>query len=273
MTTKNDAPAREITLAVAGDIVAGTFAVTDRYGRPLWYGPLGRDAGGGERVVPATIAALHGIRLAAQARTAAGVAHARLRLLVSSRQVDARRLTEAAASGELDLDLVVEPDNPAHAWCATYGRLEWDPTTVAELVEYVVRPAGPEDLDDTLPLREALERLLLDHCVFHTDDRHAIAAAVHLAVDAPPTPPRDADEFLLRFDAGWLGTAWEGHDVELSLLDTLARGANPALSWCELMFITALAPWSTAEPAVHGRGLFAHTPEPRAGMARTLPRS
>ncbi|WP_068053423.1 hypothetical protein [Nocardia xishanensis] len=272
MTIQNDAPAREITLAVAGDIVAGTFAVTDRYGRPLWYGPLGRDTDG-ERVVPAMTAAMHGIRLAAQARTAAGIAHARLRLLVPSRLVDARRLTEAATAGALDLDLVVEPDNPAHAWCTTYGRLEWDPSTVAELVEYVVRPAELDDVDDTLPLRDALERLVVDRSALPTEDRHAIAALVHLAVDAPPTPPRDADEFLRRLDAGWLGAAWEGHDLELSLLDALARGANPPLSWCELMFITALAPWSGAEPAVHGRGLFTRTAQPRAGMARTLPRS
>ncbi|MEV0032511.1 hypothetical protein [Nocardia sp. NPDC050793] len=272
MTIQNETPAREITLAVAGDIVAGTFAVTDRYGRPLCYGPLGHNPGG-ELVAPAITAALHGIRLAAQARTAAGVAHARLRLLIPSRLVDARRLTEAAVAGALDLDLVVEPDNPAHAWCATYGRLEWDPTTVTELVEYVVRPAGLDDIDDTLPLRDALESLVADRSALPTDDRHAIAALVHLAVDAPPTPPRDADEFLLRLDAGWLGAAWEGHDLELSLLDTLARGANPMLSWCELMFITTLAPWSGAEPAVHGRGLFTRAGAPRAGMARTLPRS
>ncbi|WP_431955753.1 hypothetical protein [Nocardia lijiangensis] len=272
MTIQNDVPAREITLAVAGDIVTGTFAVTDRYGRPLCYGPLGRDAGG-ERVTPALTAALHGIRLAARARTAAGVAHATLHLRVSSRQVDARRLTEAATAGGLDLDLVVEPDNPAHAWCAIYGRREWDPATVAELVECVVRPAGPDPCDENLPLRDALERLLCDQPGLDTPDAHAVAALVHLAVDAPPSPPRDAAEFLLRLDAGWLYTAWQHYDLELSLLDTLTRGANPALSWYELMFTTALAPWSGAEAAVHARGLFSHAAEPLVGMARTLPRS
>ena len=95
--------------------------------------------------------------------------------------------------------------------------------------------------------------------------RHAIAAAVHLAVDTPHGPPEDAEEFLGRLDAAWLLAAWGGHDTEMSLIATLAAGDVPALSWCELMFTTALAPWSTSPGALHARHIFAGVRRGRVG--------
>lgn len=107
-------------------------------------------------------------------------------------------------------------------------------------------------------LREALEGLLLHNGVgLDARMRHAISAVVHLAVDAPNGPPEDAEEFLGRLDAAWLLAAWTDHDTEMSLLGTLAGGEVPALSWCELMFTTALAPWSATPAAVHARRIFA----------------
>ncbi|MFJ4652154.1 hypothetical protein ACIP5Y_12895 [Nocardia sp. NPDC088792] len=106
-------------------------------------------------------------------------------------------------------------------------------------------------------LRESLEGLLLhDGVGLDARMRHAIAAVVHLAVDAPLGIPEDAEEFLGRLDASWLFAAWNHSDTELSLLNTLSGGAVPALSWCELMFTTALAPWSTTPAAVHNRRIF-----------------
>lgn len=106
-------------------------------------------------------------------------------------------------------------------------------------------------------LRDSLEGLLLhDGVGLDARMRHAITAVVHLAVDAPLGVPEDAEEFLARLDGTWLFAAWHDSDTELSLLNTLSLGAAPALSWCELMFTTALAPWSSAPAAVHARRIF-----------------
>ncbi|MBL1076003.1 hypothetical protein JK358_16520 [Nocardia sp. 2] len=111
-------------------------------------------------------------------------------------------------------------------------------------------------LDPIAALRDAMEGLLRE--ATHSDPRlrHAISAVVHLAVDAPPGIPEDAIEFLGRLDHAWLYAAWRGHDTELALLETLSAGASPALPWCELMFTTALAPWSLSVTAVHARDHF-----------------
>ncbi|MFC9997733.1 hypothetical protein [Nocardia sp. NPDC127526] len=112
-------------------------------------------------------------------------------------------------------------------------------------------------VDQGAVLRDSLEGLLLhDGVGLDARMRHAIAAVVHLAVDAPLGPPEDAEEFLGRLDASWLFAAWNDSDTELSLLNTLACGEVPALSWCELMFTTALAPWSSTPAAVHARRVF-----------------
>ncbi|WP_174562552.1 hypothetical protein [Nocardia acidivorans] len=112
-------------------------------------------------------------------------------------------------------------------------------------------------LDAGAALRDSLEGLLLhDGVGLDARMRHAIAAVVHLAVDAPLGTPEDAEEFLGRLDSSWLFAAWHDSDTELSLLNTLSLGEVPALSWCELMFTTALAPWSTAPAAVHARRVF-----------------
>ncbi|WP_327141767.1 hypothetical protein [Nocardia sp. NBC_01327] len=106
-------------------------------------------------------------------------------------------------------------------------------------------------------LRDSLEGLLLhDGVGLDARMRHAITAVVHLAVDAPLGVPEDAEEFLARLDGTWLFAAWNDSDTELSLLNTLSLGATPALSWCELMFTTALAPWSSTPAAVHARRIF-----------------
>ncbi|MFB7722850.1 MULTISPECIES: hypothetical protein [unclassified Nocardia] len=112
-------------------------------------------------------------------------------------------------------------------------------------------------IDHGAALRDSLEGLLLhDGVGLDARMRHAIAAVVHLAVDAPLGVPEDAEEFLGRLDSSWLFAAWNDSDTELSLLNTLALGEVPALSWCELMFTTALAPWSDAPAAVHARRVF-----------------
>ncbi|MEU6191120.1 hypothetical protein [Nocardia sp. NPDC047038] len=117
-------------------------------------------------------------------------------------------------------------------------------------------------IDAGATLRTALEGLLVhDGGELDARLRHAVAAVVHLAVDARPGPPDSTDEFLGRLDTAWLLAAWAGHDVELSLIATLAGGTVPALSWCELMFTTALAPWSATDSARHARQIFtADTP-------------
>lgn len=112
-------------------------------------------------------------------------------------------------------------------------------------------------IDLAAQVRDELEGLLLRGAIgLDATLRHAISAAVHLAVDAPGGVPEDAEEFLGRLDALWLLAAWSGCETELSLLATLAAGPVPALSWCELMFTTALAPWSNAPGAVHARQVF-----------------
>ncbi|QLY29236.1 hypothetical protein [Nocardia huaxiensis] len=117
-------------------------------------------------------------------------------------------------------------------------------------------PYDETTVDPIAALREAMENLLRD--ATHSDARlrHAISAAVHLAIDAPPAIPEDAIDFLGRLDDTWLRAAWHAHDTELALLDTLTRGDNPVLPWCELLFTTALAPWSLSVAAVHARDHF-----------------
>ncbi|WP_405497804.1 hypothetical protein [Nocardia sp. NBC_00511] len=113
-------------------------------------------------------------------------------------------------------------------------------------------------------LRDDLESLLTQGAIgLDARMRHAISATVHLAVDAPPGLPTDTEDFLARLDAMWLLAVWSEHDAELSLLATLAAGEVPALSWCELMFTTALAPWSAIPAAVRSRELFGDRSEPR----------
>lgn len=107
-------------------------------------------------------------------------------------------------------------------------------------------------------LRDELEDLLLRGAIgLDAPLRHAVSAVVHLVVDAPLGVPEDAEEFLGRLDASWLLAAWSGRDTELSMFATLAAGEVPPLSWCELMFTTALAPWSDSPAAVHARNVFA----------------
>ncbi|MGW5113688.1 hypothetical protein [Nocardia sp. NPDC004123] len=119
-------------------------------------------------------------------------------------------------------------------------------------------------IDRGAGLRESLEGLLLhDGVGLDARMRHAISAVVHLAVDAPLGIPEDAEEFLGRLDASWLFAAWNDSDQELSLLNTLACGEVPALSWCELMFTTAFAPWSGAPAAVHARRIFGNGEQAR----------
>ncbi|MFE3001118.1 hypothetical protein ACFXG4_39820 [Nocardia sp. NPDC059246] len=119
-------------------------------------------------------------------------------------------------------------------------------------------------IDRGAGLRESLEGLLLhDGVGLDARMRHAISAVVHLAVDAPLGIPEDAEEFLGRLDASWLFAAWNDSDQELSLLNTLACGEVPALSWCELMFTTAFAPWSGAPAAVHARRIFVNGEQAR----------
>lgn len=118
-------------------------------------------------------------------------------------------------------------------------------------------------------LRSALEGLLLHDAIgMDAKMRHAVSAVVHLTVDTPNGPPEDAEEFLGRFDASWLVASWLGHDTELSLIATLAAGEIPALSWCELMFTTTLAPWSTSPVAVHARRVFTTVQRGKLGAVR-----
>lgn len=112
--------------------------------------------------------------------------------------------------------------------------------------------------DPAAGMREALEELLLAApAVVEVQFRHAVQAVIHLTVDAPHGRPASADEFLARLDATWLLRTWGGHDRELSMIATLAAGDIPALSWCELMYTTAMAPWSSSQAAVAARRIFA----------------
>ncbi|MEV6339584.1 hypothetical protein AB0M12_33310 [Nocardia vinacea] len=131
------------------------------------------------------------------------------------------------------------------------------------------RGTAPTAVDPGVELRSALEALLLHDAVgLDAKMRHAIAAVVHLAVDTPHGAPEDSEEFLGRLDAAWLLAAWAGRDSEMSLIATLAAGDVPALSWCELMFTTALAPWSMNPAAVHARRVFATVQHGRLGAVR-----
>ncbi|MFD3705727.1 hypothetical protein ACFWUP_21520 [Nocardia sp. NPDC058658] len=270
----------QICLAAAGDSVSATFAVCDAEGRAIWYGPFidaDADHPRGDQLAAVMGAANRAIWLAGRAREDTGAQNVTLRLSVSESGLDAVTLACAASMAGLALDLVVTEDNPALDWCQAFGRL--DPTSglLTDLVDPQVQPAlrsitgglGRESesqerlvmhelaLDPSMELRSALESLLLHDAVGMTATmRHAVTAVVHLTVDTPHGPPADAEEFLGRFDASWLVASWLGHDTELSLIATLCAGDIPALSWCELMFTTTLAPWSTSPVAVHARRVF-----------------
>ena len=271
-----------ISLAAAGDSVSATFAVCDAEGRAIWYGPFidaDADHPRGDQLAATMGAAGRAIWLAGRAREDTGVDKVTLHLAVSEEGLDAITLACTASMAGLALDLIVTEDNPALDWCQAFGRLDWagplnglvDPempqTTPAlraitggldhrpEPQERLVMPELT--LDSSTELRAALEDLLLHDAVgMDATMRHAVAAVVHLVVDTPHGPPEDAEEFLGRLDASWLVAAWLGHDSELSLIATLAAGEIPALSWCELMFTTTLAPWSTSPVAVHARRVF-----------------
>ncbi|WP_067659823.1 hypothetical protein [Nocardia harenae] len=260
----------------------------------------------GDRLAAATAAAARAVWLAGRARTDAGLDEATLHLCVIDPDIDATALACAASLAGLALDLIVTDDNPALDWCHAHGRLNWrsgilddliddcepaalddaaDPASTARLVHRQLhtapeerlatmyhatadRPDSFDPIDESVELRAALEALLLHDAVgLDAKMRHAIAAVVHLAVDTPHGPPEDAIEFLGRLDAAWLIAAWQEQDTELSLIATLAAGEVPALSWCELMFTTALAPWSTSPVALHARRIFATD---RSGRQVTL---
>ncbi|MEV0297891.1 hypothetical protein [Nocardia sp. NPDC050710] len=294
-----------ITLAAAADCTNGTFAVCGDEGRALWYGPfLDSDADHphGDSFAGAMAAAARAVWLAGRARADSGHPEATLHLTVTEPDIDVVTLACAASMSGLALDLVVSADNPAVDWCQVFGRLDWNPGALVSLVDGETEnrhgrhlrsvamnndskesaqmtrnaggtgPSGPitPQIDPGVELRAALEALLLRDAVgLDARMRHAIAACVHLAVDTPHGSPEDSEEFLGRLDASWLLAAWAGHDTEMSLIATLAAGEVPALSWCELMFTTALAPWSTSPVAVHARRIFATVQHGHLGAVRT----
>lgn len=288
----NDA---HIWLAAAGDGLSDTFAVCGAEGRAIWYGPFldaDVDHPHGDRAAAAMSAAGRAIWLAGRAREDAGAGKATLHLSVSDDELDAVTLACTASMAGLALDLVVTDDNPALDWCHAFGRLDWTPGQLGDLVD-PTEPHGtpalrsitggldpqtePQErpvmhdnaLDPWTELRSALEGLLLHDAIgMDAKMRHAVAAVVHLTVDTPHGPPEDAEEFLGRFDASWLVASWLGHDTELSLIATLAAGEIPALSWCELMFTTTLAPWSTSPVAAHARRVFTTVQRGKLGAVR-----
>ncbi|MGF0317019.1 hypothetical protein [Nocardia fluminea] len=272
-----------ISLAAAGDCVSATFAVCDAEGRAIWYGPFidaDADHPRGDQIAATMAAAGRAIWLAGRAREDTGVDDVTLHLAVSEEGLDAITLACTASMAGLALELIVTEDNPALDWCQAFGRLDWSSGPLLDLVDPEAPPkvpalrsiaggmdqqAEPQERlvmhelapDTSTELRSALEDLLLHDAVgMDATMRHAVAAVVHLVVDTPHGPPEDAEEFLGRLDASWLVAAWLGHDTELSLIATLAAGEIPALSWCELMFTTTLAPWSASPVAVHARRVF-----------------
>ncbi|MBH0775689.1 hypothetical protein [Nocardia bovistercoris] len=283
-----------ITLAAAADCGNGTFAVCGDEGRALWYGPFldsDSDHPHGDRFAGAMAAASRAVWLAGRARADSGHREATLHLTVTEPDMDAVTLACTASLSGLALDLEVSDDNPAVDWCQVFGRLDWNPGALINLLDaelsegeqrrHLRTVATYDDskessamtaqstIDPAVELRAALEALLLhDSIGFDARMRHAVAAVVHLAVDTPHGPPEDAEEFLGRLDASWLLAAWTGHDSEMSLIATLAAGEVPTLSWCELMFTTALAPWSTSPVAVHARRIFASVQHGRLGAVR-----
>lgn len=254
----------------------------------------------GDRHAAAMGAAGRAIWLAARAMADVGAARATLHLSVSEPELDFVTLACTASMSGIALEILVTRENPALDWCQAFGRLDWSSGPLHGLVDDAGLPeltgrshpalrsiAGgrtasvskegsamfPEYRTDTLTtdesadpgreLRAALESLLLHDSVgMDAKMRHAVAAVVHLAVDTPHGLPEDAEEFLGRLDAAWLIAAWLGHDTELSLIATLSAGDEPALSWCELMFTTSLAPWSSSPVAVHARRIFATPARP-----------
>ncbi|MFE7720940.1 hypothetical protein ACFU44_18070 [Nocardia rhizosphaerihabitans] len=288
----NDA---HIWLAAAGDGLSDTFAVCGAEGRAIWYGPFldaDVDHPHSDRAAAAMSAAGRAIWLAGRAREDAGAGKATLHLSVSDDELDAVTLACTASMAGLALDLVVTDDNPALDWCHAFGRLDWTPGQLGDLVD-PTEPHGTPALrsitggldpqtepqerpvmhdnagDPWTELRSALEGLLLHDAIgMDAKMRHAVAAVVHLTVDTPHGPPEDAEEFLGRFDASWLVASWLGHDTELSLIATLAAGEIPALSWCELMFTTTLAPWSTSPVAAHARRVFTTVQRGKLGAVR-----
>lgn len=284
-----------ISLAAAGDSVSDTFAVCDAEGRALWYGPFveaDTDHPRGDRLAATMGAAGRAIWLAGRAGEDLALSGATLHLTVSEPGLDVVTLACTASMAGLALDIIVTDDNPALDWCHAFGRLDLTAGPLTGLVdpaeaqatpalrsisggldqqtESQERPLMPEHAHDPwTELRSALESLLLHDAIgMDAKMRHAVAAVVHLAVDTPHGPPEDAAEFLGRLDASWLVAAWLGHDTELSLIATLAAGEIPALSWCELMFTTTLAPWSTGPVAVHARRVFATVQRGKLGPVR-----
>ncbi len=286
-----------ISLAAAGDSVSATFAVCDAEGRAIWYGPFvdaDPDHPRGDELAAATAAAGRAIWLAGRAREDTGVEKVTLHLSVSEPGLDAVTLACTASMAGLAIELIFTDDNPALDWCQAFGRLDWTSGPLTELVD----PEAPQPIpalraitggldqqsepqerlvmhelafDPSMELRSALESLLLHDAVgMDATMRHAVAAVVHLTVDTPHGPPADAEEFLGRFDASWLVASWLGHDTELSLIATLCAGEIPALSWCELMFTTTLAPWSTSPVAVHARRVFRDGAAGQAGAQGEL---
>ncbi|MFE3541726.1 hypothetical protein ACFXK0_02005 [Nocardia sp. NPDC059177] len=284
-----------ISLAAAGDGVSDTFAVCDAEGTALWYGPYveaDTDHPRGDQLTATMGAAGRAIWLAGRAREDLALTGATLHLVVSEPELDVITLACTASMAGLALEIVVTEDNPALDWCHAFGRLDWTAGPLTDLVDPVEpsatpelrsitggldqqtepqeRPLMPEPAHDpSMELRSALESLLLHDAIgMDAKLRHAVAAVVHLAVDTPHGPPEDAEEFLGRLDASWLVAAWLGHDTELSLIATLAAGEIPALSWCELMFTTTLAPWSTSPVAVHARRVFGQAQRGKLGAVR-----
>ncbi|MBC7300284.1 MAG: hypothetical protein H5T78_04965 [Nocardia sp.] len=283
-----------ISLAAAGESRSDTFAVCDGEGRAIWYGPFidaDADHPRGDQLAAAMGAAGRAIWLAGRAREDTGVATVTLHLAVSEEGLDEIALACRASTAGLALDLIVTDDNPALDWCQAFGRLDPVSGPLTDLVDPEAPPAIPAlraitggldqqfepqerlvmhepALDPSMELRSALESLLLHDAVgMDATMRHAVAAVVHLTVDTPHGPPTDAEEFLGRFDAAWLVASWLGHDTELSLIATLCAGEIPALSWCELMYTTTLAPWSTNPVAVHARRVFREGADQAGGSA------
>lgn len=134
-----------IAVAAAGDPRSGTFAVCDGEGTALWYGPYSDYEHAhprGPRVAAGMAAASRAVWLAGRACAETGLRQADVRLTVSDREVDAAVLFGMATMAGMTLRLFSTSDNPARDWCRVPGRRDWQPGTLAALVEYRATAAG-----------------------------------------------------------------------------------------------------------------------------------
>lgn len=138
------------------------FAIVGSDHVALWYGdfePNDDDHPHGDPQRAELAAARRAIWLAGQARRSEIAAARAILHLTLARDLDSDALARGADRYGLDLEIVVDAENPALAWCGWRGRRRWRAVTIAALANGRTKPTP----DEVITARESELRAATTH--------------------------------------------------------------------------------------------------------------